>query len=73
MSGLGKPRSKLGNWLDDKGLKQKWLMTETNLNKNTISKLCSDNSPPKVETMKVVLNSLRKIDSNLQVNDFWEI
>lgn len=73
MTGLGKPRSKLGKWLDKRGLKQNWLMTETGLNKNTISKICLDDSPPKVETMRVVLNVLRKIDHNLQVNDFWDI
>jgi hypothetical protein len=73
LDGLGKPRSKLGEWLDARGIKHKWLQEETELNKNTITKLTADNAPPKVETMKVVLKVLRQIDPNLKVDDFWDI
>jgi len=73
MNRIGKPRSKLGFWLDERGISQRWLMEKTDLNKNTISKLASDNSPPRVETMKKVLKVLRNIDPNLKVEDFWEI
>lgn len=71
--GTGKPRSKLGLWLDERGITQKWLMEKTGLNKNTISKIASDSSPPKVETMKKILKVLREIDKYLKVEDFWKI
>lgn len=71
--GLGKNRSRLGKWIDHRGIKQQWLIENTGLNKNTISKLVNEDKPPKGETMKKVLDTLRKIDPNINANDFWEL
>ncbi|GED35014.1 hypothetical protein BCE02nite_61550 [Brevibacillus centrosporus] len=72
MFGLGKQRSKLGKWLDRRGVKQKWLAKEAELNKATITRVTSsDEYTPNLRTIKKILQALRKIDPNVKQDDFW--
>jgi len=72
MFGLGKKRSRLGRFLDSKGIKQQWLVDETKLNKKTISHLATNDEPlPSGSTMKKILAALRKVDPNVKQDDFW--
>ena len=74
MWGLGKPRSKLGKWLDKKGLEQNALAKEAKVSKNTISKACNDKSYiPRQDAMKKILVAVRKIDPNKRMSDFWDM
>lgn len=74
MFGLGKPRTKLGKFLDQRGITQAWLMKETGLNKNTISELTSDvDRSPTLKTMQKIIKALRKIDSNVNSSNFWDM
>jgi DNA-binding Xre family transcriptional regulator len=73
MDGIGKPRSKFGRWLDERGISQKWVSEQSGLNKNTVSKLASNDELPNGKTMKVVISTLKKIDPNIEVSDIWNM
>lgn len=72
MFGLGKPRSKVGEWLDSKGKTQKWLVSKANISEDTATRVCSDqNYIPGNSTKKKVLCVIREIDPGKQHDDFW--
>ena len=74
MFGTGKPRTKLGRWLDKRGITQSWLMKETGLNKNTVSDLTSDKDrSPTLKTMQKVIKALKEVDPKVNSNDFWDV
>ncbi|MCQ6275312.1 helix-turn-helix transcriptional regulator [Bacillus sp. V3B] len=74
MFGIGKTRTKLGKWLDKRGISQSWLREKTGLNKNTIGDLTSDKDrSPNQRTMKKILKALREIDPNIKSDDFWDM
>jgi predicted transcriptional regulator len=72
--GLGKKRTALGRWLDQRGITQSWLMKKTGLNKNTIGDLTSDKDrSPNQRTMKKILKALREVDPQVKSDDFWKM
>jgi transcriptional regulator with XRE-family HTH domain len=74
MWGIEKKRSKLGKWLDKNGIPQKELEKATQLNKNTISKICNDpNYIPSQKTIARLLKAIRKVDSRKKMSDFWDM
>lgn len=75
MFGLGKKRSKLGSWLDSKGISQQWLSKTSNVSRSTISDLCNGNGDhsPNQSTMKKVLKAIRKVDPTAKVDDFFDV
>ncbi|MDH4620110.1 helix-turn-helix transcriptional regulator [Brevibacillus sp. AY1] len=74
MFGLGKKRSKLGKWLDQRGITQQWLSRESGVNNNTVSYMASDdNYLPTMNTAMKILRSLRKVDPTVKLEDFWSI
>lgn len=74
MTGLGKPRTKLGEWLDSKGIKQEWLIKKSGVGKNTITMLCNDEEyEPKLSTMQKVIRALKDIDPKVNGSKFWDI
>lgn len=74
MFGLGKKRTKLGKWLDRRGVSQAWLKEETGLNKNTIGDLVNNpERSPNQSTMKKILKALRNIDPKVKSDDFWDM
>ena len=74
MFGLGKERSKLGEYLDKKGISQRWLEKAAKLSKTTVSHLCSKGDYiPSGSTMKKVLDALRKEGHKVDQKDFWRM
>lgn len=75
MFGLGKKRSKLGKWLDKRGISQQWLAKNSKVSRSTVSELCKAdaNHEPTQGTMKKILNAIRQIDPNVKINDFWDM
>ncbi|MDQ0862398.1 helix-turn-helix transcriptional regulator [Bacillus sp. V2I10] len=74
MWGIGKTRSKLGKWLDKRGLEQKDLEKASKVSHKTISKACNEKDYiPSQSVMKKILSAVRKIDSNAKMNDFWDM
>lgn len=67
-----KERSRLGKWLDRKGLTQEWLKNETGLNRSSISDLCDGTvSNPRSVTRMKIIKALRQVDPNVSANDIW--
>ncbi|MCG7320193.1 XRE family transcriptional regulator (plasmid) [Brevibacillus laterosporus] len=74
MFGLGKKRSRLGKWLDRRGITQQWLARQTNLNRATISRIASEDAyTPNLRTIQKILHALRKVDPKVKQIDFWEM
>jgi predicted transcriptional regulator len=74
MWGIGKPRSKLGKWLDLKGLEQQDLAKASKVSPNTITKACTDEDYiPRQDVMKKLLKAIRQIDSGAKMSDFWDM
>lgn len=73
MYGLGKPRSKLGRFLDDNKLSQSWLEKESGLMRNTISNMCNPDYKRgfSVESRRKVISALRRKGFDVMSSDFW--
>jgi hypothetical protein len=72
--GLGRPRSKFGEWLDNRGIKQQWLVEKTGLSKAVISQLAveDDRSPTYINAMKIE-KALREVVPSVRAAHFWRI
>jgi predicted transcriptional regulator len=67
-----KSRSRLGKWLDRKGVTQEWLVKETRISRSSISDLCDSTvGSPRSETRSKIINALRQVDPNVSASDFW--
>lgn len=75
MFGLGKKRSKLGKWLDKRGISQTWLAAKSGVNRNTINALTSGDSDraPTTRTIKKILKALREVDPTIKGDDFFDL
>jgi transcriptional regulator with XRE-family HTH domain len=72
MFGLGKPRTKFGKWIDNKGISQRDLEDMCKTNRNTVSRLCNDNDyEPYEDTLLRIISGLRKHGYNVSISDFW--
>lgn len=72
--GIGKPRSKLGTWLDERGIRQEWLVTKSGISKTTISNLCNEEDYiPSGSTMKKIIIALQTIDQSVKGSQFWDL
>lgn len=70
---LGKKRSRLGIWLDQRGISQKWLSEKSGVNKNTISKVAANNRAPQDKTIERIMKAINEVDPDLTYKDFWDI
>ena len=74
MWGIGKTRTRLGKWLDRKGLEQKDLEKASKVSHKTISKACNEKDYiPSSGVMKKILKAIREHDPNAKMNDFWDM
>jgi predicted transcriptional regulator len=74
MWGIGKSRSNLGKWLDQKGLEQQDLAKIANVSKNTVTKACSDKDYiPRQDVIIKLLKAIRKVDPQAKMSDFWDM
>lgn len=75
MFGLGKKRSKLGKWLDNRGVSQSWLAKKAGVNRNTINDLAAGDNEraPTTRTISKILKALKEIDPNVKADDFFDI
>jgi predicted transcriptional regulator len=70
----GKPRTKVGKFLDKRGISQEWLVGKTKISRNTISKISSDDEyQPNLSTIKKIMKALREVDPNVKSDDFWSM
>lgn len=74
MWGIGKPRTKLGRWLDKRGLEQRDLEKAAKVSHKTISKACNEKDyVPSQGVMKKILKAIRQHDPGAKMNDFWDM
>lgn len=70
----GKPRSRLGRFLDKKRITQEELADMAGLSTKTVSKLCSDDEyKPQLRTASKIVKALRRFDKRIDVDDFWSV
>ncbi|MEK5477562.1 transcriptional regulator [Paenibacillus sp. FSL R5-0407] len=73
MFGLGKKRSEFGKFLDNHGIKQEAVCKETGLNRETLTKACSEENPKmRMITKKALASAAKKLSGeNVTIKDFW--
>jgi transcriptional regulator with XRE-family HTH domain len=70
----GKPRSRIGKWLDARGISQEWLVSKTRVSRTTISKIASDSDySPTLPTIKKIMKAIREVDPLARPDDFFDI
>ena len=69
--GLGKPRSRLGKWIDDHGISQAELEKKSGVSRDVIRILAKENKRPSWRTEKRLMQALRQYDSEISAEDFW--
>jgi predicted transcriptional regulator len=71
---MGKKRSRVGKWLDQRGISQEWVRAKSKVGRTTISKVCSDDKYiPNGNNVLKIIKALREIDPNVSANKFWDI
>lgn len=74
MFGLGKPRTPLGKWIDQRGISQEELAKNAGINRDTAGTACSKQGYiPSPTVMKKILTALRKIDASVKADQFWNL
>ena len=74
MFGLGKKRTKLGKWLDKKGISQEWVSKKSGVSRDTISDLANDKDRlPTTRTIKKIMKAIREIEPKAKSSDFFDI
>jgi predicted transcriptional regulator len=70
-----KKRSKLGKWLDKRGISQQWLAKTSGVGRTTISDLCKGDHDhtPNMTTIKKIMKALKQIDSSVNSGDFFDM
>jgi transcriptional regulator with XRE-family HTH domain len=70
----GKPRTRVGKWLDARGITQEWLVSKTRVSRTTISKIASDKDySPTLPTIKKIMKAIREVDPNAKPTDFFDM
>ncbi|WP_374103013.1 helix-turn-helix transcriptional regulator [Bacillus sp. ISL-77] len=73
--GLGKKRSKLGKWLDNRGISQSWLANKAGVSRNTINDLAAGDidRAPTTRTISKIVKALKEIDPSAKPDDFFDM
>lgn len=69
----GKPRSKLGRWLDARGISQEWLINKSKVSRTTISELAAGKRQPTLDTIKKIMKAIREVDPAAKADDFFDM
>ncbi len=73
MFGLGKPRTRLGRFLDDEDISQEEIISLTGISKNTVTQICNEKDyRPQENTMKKVIKALKREGFDVEMDDFWD-
>ena len=74
MLGLGKRRTKLGKWLDARGIKQEWLIKKSGGSKGTVTNVCSeDGYMPSGTTIQKIIKAVKEVDASVKATQFWDL
>ncbi|MFC0273620.1 helix-turn-helix transcriptional regulator [Metabacillus herbersteinensis] len=65
-------RSPVGRFIDKHRITQRDLEEMSGVNRNTISNVCNMRTyTPNMKNAKKIIKALRKIDSNVDYDNFW--
>jgi putative transcriptional regulator len=71
--GIGKDRSRLGQYIDQHGISQKEL-EKSGVSRATISRLCSsDEHQPTMRTAKKIIKFIKMFDSSVNYDNFFDM
>ncbi|MEW9502583.1 transcriptional regulator [Jeotgalibacillus marinus] len=71
---LGKPRSKFGFFLDKRSITVVEFSKESGVTRKTLGKACNERDYiPRQDVMKKILKTVRKVDHNAKMSDFWNM
>ncbi|WML27365.1 helix-turn-helix transcriptional regulator [Neobacillus sp. OS1-33] len=74
MKWFGKDKPRLAKYLARHGLSQKDLEQGSGVSRATINRLCTDSEhQPTIGTAKKILNFLKKFDSSVTFDDFFDM
>ncbi|MEC1744093.1 helix-turn-helix domain-containing protein [Schinkia azotoformans] len=74
MFGLGKKRSKFGKFLDRNGISQQELSRESGVNRNSISRIASDqDKSPSMKNANKIIKTLKEAGFKVDNDDFWSM
>ncbi|MDQ6600908.1 helix-turn-helix transcriptional regulator [Bacillus salipaludis] len=74
MSWFGKDKPRLAKYLSRHGLSQKDLQEGSGVSRATINRLCTDSDhQPTLGTAKKIVKFLRKFDSDITYEDFFDM
>ena len=70
--GLGKKRSKFGDWIDERGISQREISRRTGIGERTLHDLANDDDRrPNWRTRKRLREAMREYDEEYS-DDFWD-
>jgi transcriptional regulator with XRE-family HTH domain len=74
MKWFGKDKPRLAKYIARHGLSQKDLETGSGVSRATINRLCNDSEhQPAIGTAKKIIKFLKKYDSNVKYEDFFDM
>jgi len=74
MFGLGKPRSKFGRYLDQKGIEQKEVADRANVSEMTLTRMCNDKDhSPRISTWVKVQRALKSMGYDVDRDKFFDV
>jgi putative transcriptional regulator len=72
--GLGKKRSRFGNFIDQNSISQQILASKSGVSKSTISRLCHpDEFQPSMKNGVRIINTLKEAGFKVSYEDFWDL
>jgi predicted transcriptional regulator len=67
-------RSKFGRWLDQEGIAQVDFAERSKVSRNTIWRICNNRDYiPSPVVMKKIMSTVRRMDKNKSIQDFFDI
>ncbi|MGW9019440.1 helix-turn-helix domain-containing protein [Priestia megaterium] len=65
-------RSKFGKWLDREGIEQTEFAERAKVSRNTVWRLCNKKDYiPTPKILRKIIDTVKKIDKNKDINDFF--
>ncbi|QRG68626.1 transcriptional regulator [Brevibacillus choshinensis] len=75
MSGLNKPRTPAGKFLDEHGISHSYIAEETELSMDTLTRIFTigkKTQNPTRSTRKLILEAIKKKIPQVKMSDLWE-
>jgi putative transcriptional regulator len=72
MFGLGKPRTRIGKFLDQNKITQEKIRGAAGIDRTIMAEICGNaDYNPQMKTMIKIVSALRKMEYDVEMRDFW--